>query len=640
MNRDRSGDESPEGSGPRRLTDSSLDAKLDRAVPSSDAVAFLMAVSGPERGRVYALSRNTVMVGRVEGADVRLSDPSVSGEHARIINGPYGFEIEDLDSTNGTFVGGRRVTRTRLRSGDRVTIGTVELSFLLDRPIDATVALLPPGAWSPAQTSSSMIPAIPRHPPFPVVVPPGMARNEDQGPSAAELLQKAVLVYRFLRRHGIVIAGLAVAGLTAGVFSLLVVPPRPVALCEVKLLPQVKANPVDTTPWKPPEETVQFFVGAERAFTHPELVRTTLRRLDGKDPEKGRASVTAGRLNLEPLGDHVYRATYKAPMFSSGKGAVEFLSLHLDNYVRSEVAKALRAFTAEVEFLRNQVKTVDQDMTAINQEKAKFREKNAFQLPEQAMQAHTTRFELESRRADLLARVRKLEADLVTEKQALDSDNPLAETKYRSSQVYRDKLATINSRLAEAYSRGLADGHPDVIQLKQEKDRMEDLVTGEMGSETSAVDRRSNPALQALQHRVSGLQAQLSAARRDLGDTERSLGQMRHVVGTLPRVEERLQELNHSQEATTRLHAQLFEKLKKAELQLNLERVSAESRHEILMRPQLESGKTAKNLVLRAAVGIFLGLLAAAVIIIAREVKRMLAQGALTTEPPSVRSWR
>ena len=91
-----------------------LDARLDRAVPGSEAVAFLIAVAGDQPGKVYPLTRNTVFIGRTEEADIYISDPSVSGRHARIINGSHGVEIEDLGSTNGTFVGGQLVTRSRL----------------------------------------------------------------------------------------------------------------------------------------------------------------------------------------------------------------------------------------------------------------------------------------------------------------------------------------------------------------------------------------------------------------------------------------------------------------------------------------------------------------------------------------------
>src|SRR5258708_21008740 len=80
--------------------DAGLDAKLDRAVAAGEAEAFLLGIGGDHDGRVYPLIHNTIYLGRADDADVAIVDPSVSGRHARIINGAQGFEIADLGSTN------------------------------------------------------------------------------------------------------------------------------------------------------------------------------------------------------------------------------------------------------------------------------------------------------------------------------------------------------------------------------------------------------------------------------------------------------------------------------------------------------------------------------------------------------------
>ncbi len=56
--------------------------------------------------------------------DVVLDDPCASRVHATIFRAEEGYVIEDMGSSNGTYVNDRRVTRTRLREGDRVQIGT------------------------------------------------------------------------------------------------------------------------------------------------------------------------------------------------------------------------------------------------------------------------------------------------------------------------------------------------------------------------------------------------------------------------------------------------------------------------------------------------------------------------------------
>ncbi len=622
----------------RPEADSGLDAELDRAVPVSDAEAFLIGVGGKQSGRVFALSYNTVFLGRAPEADVFIADPSVSARHARIINGSQGFEIEDLDSTNGTFVGGQRIRRARLQGGDRVMLGQVEFNFLLDRPVEATIAVFSPRGLSGASENNALvrIPAPylppPRYPAAPRLT--GHGQDDEEGPSLLEMIGKAIRAYRFVQRNGLLFGILTVLGVGIGIASLAILPASKEAHCEVKLLPQVKSNPMDAQQGRPyDEDALQFFSGAERAFTDPELVAGTLKKLRGWAPDDSYVTAVVGRLKFEPLPDHIYRATYRDRLLGGGKPApAEFLTAHLENYVQTEINKALRVFTAQADFLRDQMKSVETDMSRISAEKVKFREKNSDRLPEEAALTHNTRFTLETRKADLTAQIRQLQGELEAQRRALRAEGPLAQTKFTGSQAYRESLARINGKLSEAYARGLADGHPEVKQLKDEKQRIEELIQKEMGSDTNDLDRRSNAGFQALQARVDLLQAQLSAARGDLADTEKSLGQIRHVVGDLPRVEARVQQLNDTQDATTHLHAQLFEQLKKADLQLSLERVSAESRYEIIVPPQLVKQRMAATVAIRAVIGLFLGLLLAAIVIGVREVRRLVSKAIINMD--------
>jgi hypothetical protein len=137
---------------------------------------------------------------------------------------------------------------------------------------------------------------------------------------------------------------------------------------------------------------------------------------------------------------------------------------------------------------------------------------------------------------------------------------------------------------------------------------------------------------------VTTIEAQLSAARSDLADTEQKLGQIRHVVGDLPRVEERVKQLTHTQEETRLLHSQLFERLKKAELHLNLERVSAESRYEIVQAPRLMTEGKAAIGSIRAGIGLGIGLFIAAIVMAIKEGRRMVAHVIATMDGSENRS--
>jgi pSer/pThr/pTyr-binding forkhead associated (FHA) protein len=67
-------------------------------------------------------------IGRATGADFIVDAALVSRVHCRLTALPGGeLEVRDLDSTNGTFVNGRRIETARLVPGDRLRVGRVEL---------------------------------------------------------------------------------------------------------------------------------------------------------------------------------------------------------------------------------------------------------------------------------------------------------------------------------------------------------------------------------------------------------------------------------------------------------------------------------------------------------------------------------
>lgn len=84
---------------------------------------------GSEPGRFIPLDRDGLTLGRDAANDVVLHDPRASARHARIVATEQGFFIEDLGSTNGTFVQGQRVTRQRLQDGEMILIGQTKIIF-------------------------------------------------------------------------------------------------------------------------------------------------------------------------------------------------------------------------------------------------------------------------------------------------------------------------------------------------------------------------------------------------------------------------------------------------------------------------------------------------------------------------------
>jgi two-component system, cell cycle response regulator len=95
--------------------------------------ALLTVVSGPSIGRVYSVRDDQTLLGRGKEVHVRLDDAGASRVHARIVPAEGGrYVLEDMQSTNGTFVAGRRIERAELSSGDRIHIGpNIVVSFAI-----------------------------------------------------------------------------------------------------------------------------------------------------------------------------------------------------------------------------------------------------------------------------------------------------------------------------------------------------------------------------------------------------------------------------------------------------------------------------------------------------------------------------
>ena len=70
----------------------------------------------------------TKTLGRAPRVDFILDAALVSRVHCRLSAAESSLEVLDLDSTNGTFVNGERITRATLKAGDRLTVGRVELT--------------------------------------------------------------------------------------------------------------------------------------------------------------------------------------------------------------------------------------------------------------------------------------------------------------------------------------------------------------------------------------------------------------------------------------------------------------------------------------------------------------------------------
>ena len=88
----------------------------------------IVIIEGPSAGLELTIKQQETVIGRDEQADFSINSPSVSRRHARIVQHNGQFYIEDLGSSNGTFVNGERVQQsTALHNGDKIALGQATL---------------------------------------------------------------------------------------------------------------------------------------------------------------------------------------------------------------------------------------------------------------------------------------------------------------------------------------------------------------------------------------------------------------------------------------------------------------------------------------------------------------------------------
>mgnify|MGYP001592733680 CR=1 FL=1 len=101
-----------------------------------------------------SLSKGSVTVGRKAGNDIVIDNPAISGSHCKIVLEGGTYYVEDLESTNGTFVNQKRVKKSGLHHNDVVGLAKHSLVFIEDNPpaaapqepgpeADATMVLSP-----------------------------------------------------------------------------------------------------------------------------------------------------------------------------------------------------------------------------------------------------------------------------------------------------------------------------------------------------------------------------------------------------------------------------------------------------------------------------------------------------------------
>ncbi len=97
-----------------------------RATTSGRKRAQLIVLAGANVGEMYEL-KTSLIIGRGREADIRIQGDGISRKHVRLLLTADKAVLEDLGSTNGSFVNGERVTTCELEDGDKIQVGTATI---------------------------------------------------------------------------------------------------------------------------------------------------------------------------------------------------------------------------------------------------------------------------------------------------------------------------------------------------------------------------------------------------------------------------------------------------------------------------------------------------------------------------------
>ena len=134
----------------------------------------------------YNMSKERYTIGRLPDNDIRIDNPAVSGHHALIINILNDSFLEDLNSTNGTYVNGKIIKKHAMQHGDVITVGHHSLRFIdgeADEPADEFERTMVIGAADAAKLR--MPPAVHAAAPAAAVTPAGAPATAGKPAAAA-----------------------------------------------------------------------------------------------------------------------------------------------------------------------------------------------------------------------------------------------------------------------------------------------------------------------------------------------------------------------------------------------------------------------------------------------------------------------
>ncbi len=171
-------------------------ARAGEAPPASSLPRLRLSVSGGEP-RIHTLNQPEVTFGRVASNEIVIENPDISRRHARLVRIENRYQIEDLGSSNGTFVNGELISAPRLlHPGDQVRLGqsvefTYELPDAAAAPVEKMATIVEKQSAREATVLGEDLPEMP-----PAAPPTLTITVAGQKPAAYQLTQPAIRIGR------------------------------------------------------------------------------------------------------------------------------------------------------------------------------------------------------------------------------------------------------------------------------------------------------------------------------------------------------------------------------------------------------------------------------------------------------------
>lgn len=622
------------------MSDKSMTARASGGNEPNEA--HLWVCSGKNVGRRYRVDNAPRILGRAHGCDIVVEDERASQRHAQLQLIDGGHVIEDLGSTNGTYVNNQRVHKTGLKDGDLVQVGETIFEYLSSgdqnfasaaTATDHVPRQLQEGAQqmirrarddrSPPPGNNLPVPMSQvhrhdggqphvSHPPAPYSPGGGQLGGQYGGHYAGQyqapeagyessadvvsILARISHVVRAFLPYWPIAVAFTFVGVMLGALHFKVYPPPNTANFEIVV------NPTGVGGLGPETGNIEIFKDLEPRFRGFPIIERALEKLTGKKPTPLEVTLLSHRVNFYRIGQfnsNMYGGNVEV---GTGDFAVRYLRTHLNLFLEQEIDIALRKVKAQVGFFNSEIENASKALEEAEERLVAYKRRHPDALPAQVNSQYTAYVSLQQQLRALEQNISSAQASLrENQKQLSSMQRYLPQTVITESQ-FKKQLDDITRKLIDARAAGKGDRHPDVIKLKQRQAELQNRERNSGGPRSSGT-LSLNQSYVALDQAARQQKAQLKALRQQKLDVEAQLARQQKVLDGLPKAQAEYEEIVKVYDDARKHRAALLSRLRAAELQLDQQRAVADAQYQVVSAPRIVIGSLSKARQTRLALG-------------------------------------